>query len=73
MAMLKVRGLENIKELGFDCIEITANPIVYKKLAKFGLEELGDVAWPEHMGIFAAPFQIAVEKNIPLIMLTPRN
>jgi N-acetyl sugar amidotransferase len=62
------KNLENLKELGFDCIEITANPTVYKKLAKFGLEELGDIAWPEHMGLFAAPFQVAVEKNIQLII-----
>jgi len=62
------KNLENLKNLGFDCIEFTANPLVYKKLAKFGLEELGDVAWPEHMGIFALPFRVAVERNIQLIM-----
>jgi len=61
-------NLENLKSLGFDCIEVSTNPIVYKKLAKFGLENLGDVAWPEHMGIFALPFQMATSYNIPLIV-----
>ncbi len=46
------KNIENIKNLGLDCIEFTANPVIYKKLAKFGLTELGDVAWPEHIGIF---------------------
>ncbi len=62
------KNLENLKSLGFDCIEFCANPIVYKKLAKFGLEELGDVAWPEHMGIFPCAFRVAIEQHISLIV-----
>ncbi len=61
-------NLENLKRLGVDCVEFTANPKIYKKMAKFGLEELGDYQWPEHIGIFTIPVQIAVEKNIPLIV-----
>jgi N-acetyl sugar amidotransferase len=62
------KNIENIKTLGVDCIEFTANPILYKKLAKFGLTELGDVAWPEHIGIFTVPVQVAVAYKIPLLI-----
>jgi len=62
------KNIENLKNLGVDCIEFTSNPIVYKKLAKFGLVELGDAAWPEHIGIFYVPVQVAVAYKIPLII-----
>jgi len=62
------KNIENIKKLGVDCIEFTANPIIYKKLAKFGLMELGDAAWPEHIGIFTVPVQVAVSYEIPLLV-----
>lgn len=62
------KNIENIKNLGVDCIEFTANPIVYRKMAQFGLKELGDFQWPEHIGIFTVPVQIAVRYNIPLIV-----
>ena len=62
------KNIENLKNFGVDCIEFTANPIVYKKLAKFGLEELGDAAWPEHIGIFTVPVQVAVSYKIPLLV-----
>ena len=62
------KNIENLKNLGFDYIEFTANPIVYRKLAKIGLTELGDVTWPEHHGLFTVPAQIAVAYKIPLIV-----
>jgi len=62
------KNLENLKILGVDCIEFTANPNVYLKMAKFGLTELGDFQWPEHIGIFTIPVQIAVRYKIPLII-----
>jgi len=62
------KNIENIKNLGVDCIEFTANPIIYKKLGKFGLIELGDAAWPEHIGIFTVPVQVAVAFKIPLLV-----
>ena len=62
------KNLENLKKLGVDCIEFTANPNVYLKMAKFGLTELGDFQWPEHIGIFTIPVQIAVRYKIPLII-----
>jgi N-acetyl sugar amidotransferase len=62
------KNLDNLKKLGVDCIEFSPNPTIYKKLAKFGLIELGDFQWPEHIGIFTVPVQIAVKYNIPLII-----
>ena len=62
------KNIENLKNLGADMIEFTSNPIVYKKLAKYGLYELGDQAWPEHIGIFTIPVQVAVRYKIPLII-----
>lgn len=62
------KNLDSLKKLGVDCIEFSPNPIIYKKLAKFGLIELGDYQWPEHIGIFTVPVQIAVKYNIPLII-----
>jgi N-acetyl sugar amidotransferase len=62
------KNLESLKKIGVDCIEFSPNPIIYKKLAKFGLTELGDFQWPEHVGIFTIPVQIAVQYKIPLIV-----
>ena len=62
------KNIENLKSLGADCIEFTLDPNVYKKLAKFSLTELGDSAWPEHIGIFTIPVQVAVAHKIPLIV-----
>tara|TARA_B100000029_G_scaffold240748_1_gene237939 strand:+ start:1510 stop:2637 length:1128 start_codon:yes stop_codon:yes gene_type:complete len=62
------KNIENLKSLGFDYIEFTPNPIIYRKLAKIGLTELGDVTWPEHHGLFTVPAKIAVAYKIPLII-----
>ena len=62
------KNLENLKKMGVDCIEMTPNPTISKKLAKFGLVELGDFQWPQHIGIFTTPYQIAVAYKIPLIV-----
>ena len=62
------KNLDNLKKLGVDCIEFSPNPNVYLKLARFGLKKLGDFQWPEHIGIFTVPVQIAVKYKIPLII-----
>ena len=62
------KNLESLKKIGVDCIEFSPNPKVYQKLARYGLTELGDFQWPEHLGIFTVPVQIAVRYNIPLIV-----
>jgi len=62
------KNIENLKNLGFDYIEFTPNPKIYRKLAKIGLTEFGDVTWPEHHGIFIVPIKIASSFKIPLVI-----
>lgn len=62
------RNIENIKRLGVDYMEISPNPIVRAKLNRIGLTQVGDISWPEHVGIFTIPVRAAVQYNIPLII-----
>jgi len=61
-------NIDNIKSLGVDCIEISPNQVVRKKLNRIGLTHVGDISWPEHAGIFTIPIKIAVQFNVPLII-----
>lgn len=62
------RNLDNIKKLGVDLIEFSPNPLIRAKLNYFGLTQVGDISWPEHVGIFTIPVRAAVQFNIPLII-----
>ncbi len=62
------QNLENIKALGVDCIEFCPNPIVRRKLNKIALTQVGDIGWPEHVGIFTTPVRMAVQFKIPFII-----
>jgi N-acetyl sugar amidotransferase len=62
------RNIENIKNLGVDYIEMSPNPVVRAKLNRIGLKQVGDISWPEHVGIFTIPVRVAVQFNIPLII-----
>lgn len=61
-------NIENIKKLGVDYVEFSPNPIIRAKLNKIGLVEVGDISWPEHVGIFTIPVRAAVQYNVPLIV-----
>lgn len=61
-------NIENIKKLGVDYVEMSPNPLIRAKLNRIGLEEVGDISWPEHVGIFTIPVRAAVQYNIPLII-----
>lgn len=61
-------NLNNIRNLGVDLIELSPNPKVRAKLNKIGLEVVGDISWPEHVGIFTIPVRVAVEFKVPLII-----
>jgi N-acetyl sugar amidotransferase len=63
-----LKNIENIKNLGVDHITFSPNPVIRKKLNRIGLEEVGDISWPEHVGIFTIPVRVAVQYNIPLIV-----
>lgn len=62
------RNIENIKNLGVDYIEVSPKKDVRKKLNRIGLQVVGDISWPEHVGIFTIPVRMAVAFNIPLII-----
>ena len=61
-------NIENLKRLGVDHMEFSPNPKVRSKLNRIGLTEVGDIAWPEHVGIFTIPVRAAVQFKIPLII-----
>jgi N-acetyl sugar amidotransferase len=61
-------NIENLKNLGFDYVEATPNPVVRRRINKFALTTVGDISWPEHVAIFTIPIRIAVQMQIPLIV-----
>jgi N-acetyl sugar amidotransferase len=61
-------NIENIKQLGVDYIEFSPNKIVRRKLNKIGLTMVGDIAWPEHVGIFTIPVVMALKFKIPTLI-----
>ena len=62
------KNIDNIKHLGVDYMEFSPNPLVRAKLNRIGLTEVGDISWPEHVGIFTIPVRAAVQFNVPLII-----
>lgn len=62
------KNIENLKHLGVDCVEVSPNPLVRAKLNRIGLTQVGDISWPEHVGIFTIPVRAAVQYNVPLII-----
>ena len=62
------RNIENIKNMGVDYIEFSPDPVVRRKLNRVGLLQVGDISWPEHVGIFTIPIRMSVQLNVPLII-----
>ena len=62
------QNIENIKHLGVDYAEISPNPLIRAKLNRIGLTQVGDISWPEHVGIFTIPVRAAVQFAVPLIV-----
>lgn len=62
------KNIENLKHLGVDHMEFSPDPLIRARLNRIGLTEVGDVAWPEHVGIFTVPVRAAVQFNVPLIV-----
>lgn len=62
------RNIENLKDLGFDTIEVTPSRVVRRKINRFALETVGDISWPEHVLIFTIPVRLAVQMRVPLII-----
>jgi len=68
LAPIGRENIDNIKHLGVDYIEFSPNPLVRARLNRIGLTEVGDISWPEHVGIFTIPVRAAVQFNVPLIV-----
>ena len=62
------KNIANLKNLGFDTVEISPNPRIRSRLNKLCLEEIGDISWPEHVSIFTIPIRFALNFKIPLIL-----
>ena len=61
-------NIENLRELGVDHVTFSPNPTVRRTLNRIGLREVGDIAWPEHVGIFTIPVRASVVYRVPLIV-----
>lgn len=62
------QNIENLKHLGVDYVEMSPNPLIRAKLNRIGLKQVGDISWPEHVGIFTIPVRAAVQFNVPLLV-----
>jgi N-acetyl sugar amidotransferase len=62
------KNIDNIKQLGVDYMEFSPNPVIRRKLNRIGLMQVGDISWPEHVGIFTIPVRASVQFNVPLII-----
>lgn len=68
LSVIGRKNIENIKQLGVDYIEVSPNPLIRAKMNRIGLTQVGDISWPEHVGIFTIPVRAAVQFNVPLIV-----
>lgn len=68
LSALGRKNIENLKHLGVDYVEMTPNPLIRTKLNRIGLTQVGDISWPEHVGIFTIPVRAAVQFNVQLLV-----
>jgi N-acetyl sugar amidotransferase len=61
------RNLDNLKNF-CDVVEVSPCKRVRKAMVRIGLFLVGDLSWPEHIGIWSIPTRVAMEKNIPLVV-----
>lgn len=62
-------NLANLITLGFDCISVGPNPIVWKELMKQGFLRFGNWAKSTEMALYACVPKVAIGYHIPLIFL----
>ncbi|MCK6419253.1 MAG: N-acetyl sugar amidotransferase [Alphaproteobacteria bacterium] len=64
-----IYNLEQIRtQIGCDIVCRTPNPDSLRRLIHHSIEKVGSVHWPYLAGSTAFPVQVAVQKNIPLII-----
>ncbi|GBE18167.1 hypothetical protein BMS3Abin16_00759 [archaeon BMS3Abin16] len=62
------KNLEFLRDIGFDIVHVATDRKTYREMVHVGFFKLGDCCWPEHIGIFTAPFRVAYQYRIPLII-----
>ncbi len=62
------KNLEVLKNLGVDHVQISTDPILRRKINKFTLKTVGDIAWTEHKTIYSIPTRVAQMHKIPFII-----
>ena len=62
------KNLDNISKMGIDLIYFKKNYNAYKTMVIEGFKRVGDEMWPNHIGIFTIPVNIAVKFKVPLII-----
>lgn len=61
-------NLDNLSKMGMDLIHFKKNHEVYRKMVVESFKRIGDEMWPNHIGIFTVPINLAVKFNIPLVI-----
>jgi N-acetyl sugar amidotransferase len=62
------KNIENLKSIGCDYVEFSANRAVRKCINRYALFNVGDIQWPEHLLIYTIPVRVAVIFQIPIIV-----
>jgi hypothetical protein len=59
-------GRKNLDNIGRLCdhVEVTPNKTIRNKIAKFALEEVGDISWCEHHLIWSIPARESIARGI---------
>ncbi len=60
------RNLNNLNKIGVDKIEFSTSKPVRAAMNRHALRTIGDISWPEHASITAAPLRLSVQMGIPL-------
>lgn len=61
------KNLDNISRL-CDHVEVTPNKTIRNRIARFALEEVGDISWCEHHLIWSVPARETQARGIPIVL-----
>ena len=67
---LHERGAENLSNLinhGFNCLSLSLDPIIWKKLIRNSFLKFGNYAKSSEMALYAIPIHLAIANKIPLL------
>jgi hypothetical protein len=67
LSTLGRKNLDNISRL-CDHVEVTPNKTIRNRIARFALEEVGDISWCEHHLIWSIPARESVNRGIPIVL-----